>query len=233
MSKPFVTPRVQVVRTSILGEEFFFATDQPADTVQRHHLKGRLYEADELMIMSRVFPVGGRFLDIGANTGNHTLFFGKIMKATDILPIEVNPRIIGILRSNICLNGLEEVCDLRHLGLGLYSECVDGASISFRERNIGGATITPEGGALSLVRGDDILDRAFDLVKIDVEGSELEVLKGMTRFVAEYRPKMFIEVANRNAEAFFDWAGETGYEVVDEFRRYKRNCNYLIVPVAA
>ena len=87
-------------------------------------------------------------------------------------------------------------------------------------------------GDLTLVKGDDILKTGFDLVKIDVEGSEIEVLHGMSGFIGEFRPKMFIEVGNRNSEAFFDWMGENVYTVVDEFKRYKTNCNYLIVPNA-
>ncbi|MDJ1007507.1 MAG: FkbM family methyltransferase [Paracoccaceae bacterium] len=230
MRETFTSPQVQVVRTTVLGEEIFFSVDQPGDAVQSHHLKGRFYEADELLIMSKAFPKGGRFLDIGANTGNHSLFFGRIMGASRILPIEVNPRIIGLLKSNLILNRLDGICDLRHLGLGLHSRRLEGASISFRERNIGGAKVSPDGGDLTLVTGDDILDSAFDLVKIDVEGSEMDVLLGMERFIGQFRPTMFIEVNNTNAERFFDWIRDNDYVVSDEFRRYKGNCNYLILP---
>jgi FkbM family methyltransferase len=210
-----------------------FSVDQPKDHIQGHHLLGRFYEADELLIMSRAFPVGGRFLDIGANTGNHSIFFGKIMKASYILPIEVNPRIMHILRSNIALNGLSEVCDLRHLGKGLHSEMTDSASIRFAEKNIGGATVSRGGGALTLVRADDILTEPFDLVKIDVEGAEIEVLNGMERFVAEFRPSIFVEVNDENAEAFTDWIDIHGYAICDEFKRHKRNKNVLIAPDAS
>jgi hypothetical protein len=207
MLAPFVSPRVQIVQTRVLGEDIRFSVDQPKDHIQGHHLLGRFYEADELLIMSRAFPVGGRFLDIGANTGNHSIFFGKIMKASYILPIEVNPRIMHILRSN--------------------------TSIRFAEKNIGGATVSRGGGALTLVRADDILTEPFDLVKIDVEGAEIEVLNGMERFVAEFRPSIFVEVNDENAEAFTDWIDIHGYAICDEFKRHKRNKNVLIAPDAS
>ena len=230
MNEAFTSHPVRIVRTSLLGEKIVFAVDQPKDHIQRHHLQGRFYEPDELMIMSKVFPRGGRFLDIGANTGNHSIFFGKILKASHILPIEVNPRIVDLLKTNLFLNGLEDVCDLSCLGVGLHSEPIGMASVQYRERNIGGATVSYEGGDITLVKGDDVLKSSFDLVKIDVEGSEIEVLKGMSGFVSQFRPYLFIEVDNRNSEAFLSWVDDNNYSILEDFRRYKANCNYLLAP---
>lgn len=229
MYETFKTPPGRVVCTSALGERVFFTVDQPKDLIQKQHLKGRFYEPDELLIMSRVFPKGGRFLDIGANIGNHLVFFGRIMQAAHILPIEVNPRVIALLKSNIYLNGLDAVCDLSHLGKGLHSAPSDTASVRFGENNIGGGRVFSEGGDLQLVRGDDIFDSAYDLVKIDVEGLEIEVLKGMETFIRNTRPKMFVEVDEENADAFTAWTEQNGYVVIDQFQRYRNNVNYLIV----
>lgn len=227
----FTSPQVRIIRSQIMGETIFFAVDQPGDTVQAHHFGGRFYEPDELMIMSKAFPVGGRLLDIGANVGNHSIFFGKVMKASHIVPIEVNPRIVDVLRTNLVINGLEGVADMTHLGKGLHNERIDDASIHFRERNIGGAKLTYDSGDLELVRGDDIIDSPFDLVKIDVEGAELKVLEGLQNFVDAYRPHFFIEVENVNAEAFEDWMSQNRYRTVEKFKRYRRNENYLISPL--
>ncbi|MEO0904330.1 MAG: FkbM family methyltransferase [Pseudomonadota bacterium] len=227
----FQSPEVRVVRTNILGEEILFAVDQPRDLVQSHHLAGRFYEPDELLIMSKGFPVGGRLLDIGANVGNHTIFFGKLMNATRITPIEVNPRVIDLLRTNITINGLLPVCDLSHVGVGFYSETIGGAGIAFRERNIGGARIATEGGELSLVRGEDVLDEPFDLVKIDVEGAEIHVLDGLAGLIASCRPNLFVEVDKENTEAFLNWMVANDYQEVERFQRYRTNTNFLVAPV--
>lgn len=230
LPESFTSPQVRIVRSHILGEVVTFAIDQPRDTIQSHHLAGRFYEPDELMIMSKVFPVGGRFLDIGANVGNHSVFFGKIMKAQHILPIEVNPRVLEILKTNIVLNGLEEVCDMTHLGVGFHDARVDDAAIGFRERNIGGAKLSYDGGDLRLVKGDDVVKSPFDLVKIDVEGAEIKVLKGLQEFVDKHRPHFFIEVENQNADAFENWMAANRYAPIDRFKRYRANENYLISP---
>lgn len=226
----FISPYIQVTRTRLFGEEILFATDQPEDLIQSHHLSGMFYEPDELMIMSKAFPENGRLLDIGSNVGNHTVFFGKILKASHIKSIEVNPRIIEILKTNIVLNGLSDICDISHLGLGLHSETINNASIGWSEDNIGGGTVSTDGeGDLKLVKGDDIFDEHYDLVKMDVEGLEMEVLKGMSNFIETYRPSMFIEVDDVNSEAFLEWVSQNNYLIEGEFRRYTVNNNYLIV----
>ena len=229
----YQSPQVRIVRTKILGEPILFAIDQPKDVIQSHHLAGRFYEPDELMIMSKAFPVGGRLLDIGANVGNHTIFFGRCMNASDILPVEVNPRVLGLLRTNIILNGLEAICDLDHLGVGFYDETIDDAGIAFRERNIGGGRLKLGDGKLHLTAGDNIVDRPFDLVKIDVEGAELKVLAGLKRFISYHRPCFFIEVDIDNTDAFAAWMTENQYQELEQFQRYRRSINYLIAPIEA
>lgn len=225
----FTSPFLQITKTRLFGEEILFATDQPEDLIQSYHLQGVFYEPDELMLMSKRFPKGGRLLDIGSNVGNHTVFFGKILKASHIKSIEVNPRIIEILKTNIAINNLSEVCDISHLGFGLHSETIENASIGWTEDNIGGGRVSTDGeGDIRLIKGDDIFDCDFDLVKIDVEGLEIEVLKGMSDFIGRYKPDMFIEVDDVNSDAFMAWITDNGYVILDEFRRYTVNNNYLI-----
>lgn len=225
----FTSPEIKITRSKLFGEEILFATDQPKDLIQAHHLRGVFYEPDEIMIMTKLFPIGGNFLDIGANIGNHSIFFGKIMKARNIKLIECNKRIINILKTNIIINNISEICDITHLGLGLYSESLTGASIKWSETNIGGGRVSlDDNGMIEMKKGDDIFEMKFDLVKIDVEGFEMEVLKGMSSYISKFHPNIFIEVDNENSDTFSNWLTEVGYEVIDKFKRYNTNENFLI-----
>jgi hypothetical protein len=69
-----------------------------------------------------------------------------------------------------------------------------------------------------------------DFVKIDVEGMELSVLKGMQKIIKNFKPRMFIEVDNVNLTEFFEWVRTNNYEIVDEFKRYEANQNFMLVP---
>jgi len=55
---------------------------------------------------------------------------------------------------------------------------------------------------------------APDVVKIDVEGAELDVLAGMERVLAEVRPVLICEMHGKNA-AFCAAMDAAGYRVVD------------------
>jgi FkbM family methyltransferase len=229
MSGVYVSPVAQVVRCQAYDVPLFFTIANPRDEIQRHHLAGTFYETEELAIIARHFPFGGRYCDIGANVGNHVIFAAKLLHARLVVPFEPNPTAIALLTSNIHLNRIEGVCDLRFLGLGLSDVAVEGAAIRVPRRNLGAARLVEGQGEIRVETFDTLLPEAsFDLVKIDVEGMELKVLAGMKGFISRCRPKIFIEVDAANQAGFEDWRGRSGYRVLETFQRYERNTNYLV-----
>ncbi|NJS40279.1 MAG: FkbM family methyltransferase [Rhodobacteraceae bacterium] len=227
----FISPLGHVVRTTVLQEPILFTVNNPADLIQKHHLRGEFYEPEELAIIARHFPLGGSFLDIGANIGNHTLFVAKFLHAARVVCIEPNPPAIAILESNVWLNGLTRIVDGAYLGIGLSDKPQENAAMAYRAKNLGGGRVVPGEGNIKLDRADRLLaGQRFDFVKIDVEGMEMDVLSGMAGLLAEHRPKMFIEVDNANGAQFQTWMKAAGYRVLEQFKRYPENTNYLVAP---
>ncbi|MCS7269403.1 MAG: FkbM family methyltransferase, partial [Geminicoccaceae bacterium] len=64
---------------------------------------------------------------------------------------------------------------------------------------------------------DQLLEASFapELVKIDVEGEELLVLRGAERLLREVRPRLLIEVAETNAEPVTELLRAAGYRLFD------------------
>jgi hypothetical protein len=90
------------------------------------------------------------------------------------------------------------------------------------------------GGSIRLFAGDELLQgQPIDFIKIDVEGMELAVLKGLERTIAECRPGIFVEVDNAHAPAFHALIQHLGYAVVDRFNRYGTMENFMVVPSEA
>jgi FkbM family methyltransferase len=58
-------------------------------------------------------------LDVGANVGNHALYFATRMAAAKVVVIEPNPLALAPLLANVVVNGLTDVIETRHLGVGL------------------------------------------------------------------------------------------------------------------
>ena len=219
------------VEALVAGQALHFFVHNPADVIQRHHLAGEFYEAEELALIARHVTPATRFLDIGANVGNHVLYLCRVLGLQQLAVIEPNGLAIAILKLNLRLNGLEQVVDTSLLGYGLSDEAGRGDMVCHPD-NLGGARFA-EGrdGPFEIRTGDALLaGREFDFVKIDTEGMEMKCLRGIEELVRRCRPTMFIEVDNENTAAFLDWCAAHSYVVREKFRRYTVNENYLVMP---
>jgi hypothetical protein len=102
-----------------------------------------------------------------------------------------------------------------------------------REKNLGGARMIAGAGAgeIAVRSGDALFSEIVPaMIKIDVEGMEMDVLAGLRETIARTRPTLFIEVDRANSEAFERWRVAAGYRTVKTFQRYRANTNFLIVP---
>lgn len=230
---PLVTDPVELVHCRINDRSVTFCLDREHDPIQRHHRQGRFYEARELERLRAHVRPGAVILDIGANIGNHAMFFAIELEAARVVPIEPNPVAYRLLISNVVLNRLRGVIDLGFLGVGLSDRREDGFGVEDRVRNIGAARLRPGEGTVQTHPGDTLFQGiAPDLVKIDVEGMEMQFLAGLEKTIATHRPVLFVEVDAGNDEAFHRWAEAADYAVARQWQRYKSNRNYLLTPSA-
>jgi FkbM family methyltransferase len=183
-------------------QSFCFFVDEPDDHVGAHHIAGEFYALDELEALQHYVGPGASVLDIGAHAGNHCVYFEKVLGARRVVPIEPNPRAQFMLRANCALNNLQTV-DLSHLCRALGDKPTVGSLVRAEAFNSGGTRIALGDGAIAVSRGDDIFaSEGFDLIKIDVQGMELEVLEGLSETVRRCRPVVLVEVADANIVAF-------------------------------
>ncbi|HBA67757.1 MAG TPA: hypothetical protein DCZ40_00125, partial [Lachnospiraceae bacterium] len=126
-------------------------------------------------IIGKMVSAGeGVILDIGANIGNHSLFFCNEYKAKKVYCFEPMEKTFSILKKNIEINQLQEKVILNKFGLGNR----DGRASATNNNllNIGGTAICmDDGGQLEVHSLDGLnIDEPVILVKIDVEGMERE-----------------------------------------------------------
>ena len=223
-------------------KEFVFFVHDSADLIQGHHLNGQLYEIEELRLI-REHSVGARvFVDIGANVGNHAIFMAKVLGAQKVYAFEANPSTAEILKLNVLLNNVAHTVDTSHVGMGL-GDRIGTFRVEYPQRNnIGAARLVEEeapgtqaiaeehAAARVMVCPFDSLSLAEEpqFVKIDVEGMEMSVLRGMAGAIEKFRPPMLIEVDNGNFDLFDEWMGRNDYVEVARFKRYAQNENFLI-----
>jgi len=225
------TVRVSLHRAVIDGRPVLFCTNKRRDPIQRANRKGRFYEQAELNMLSQLVPAGATIVDIGANIGNHSLYFALFMQAKRVIPFEPNPLTYEVLIANVLANGLSDVIDLSYLGVGLSDAASNGYGMEDLQRNLGAASMIEGAGDISLARADEALgDIRPDLIKLDVEGMEMGVLRGLGDIPAKSGCLIYAEVNNENAQAFAGWCDEVQLTSVHNFRRYRNSIYHVLAP---
>lgn len=148
----------------------------------------------------------GCFIDIGAHVGRYTIRMAS--EYQQVVAIEPDPNAVKILMANLQLNDISNVT-ICELAAWKEQSTLD---LQFIDRDIGqisgydhNASQRRNVSAYPSVRIQartlDSLHHTFlhpvDLIKIDVEGTELEVLQGAEKILAEDKPYLIIEVHDR------------------------------------
>jgi FkbM family methyltransferase len=150
-----------------------------------------------LRVLRERVPAGAVVIDVGANIGVTAALAAKMVPNARIVAIEPMPRAFECLRRTMAANGLQDVtllnCAIGTKWFGhLYFEQHELLATSH-------VTDKPTDSSLRVaVRRLDYIIRRLglrnvDLIKIDVEGCELDVLRGMRFLPRRMRPLIFAE----------------------------------------
>lgn len=220
--------RGQVAIRHVAGHQLRWLVTNPGDEIQNNQIRDGLYEKNTLLRIKNIVGTATHIFDIGANIGNHSVFFAKCFPARRIVPVEPFPEAIRHLTVNFALNP-SQAYDFRYLGYGI-SDCLGKASICPpSEFNIGLTSLRQDSaGEVDLITGDEIIGaQEVDFIKIDVEGMEVEVLKGLNSTLKNQRPAIFIEIADSKKAACTNILDDFGYVCVFSEKNYPAMANYL------
>lgn len=179
------------------------------------------YEKGVLDFILHHFTGKGVFVDIGANIGLMSIFVGKNFPSATCHAFEAHPKTVVILGENVELNHISNV-NIHPYGLGDVTTTLkihDNLSI-----NRGGASFVinkdgDEGYDVPVKKLDDIADWKIEMIKLDVEGFEMPVLKGAIKSIDKDNPTLIIEVSENRANAYessneiYQFAKERGYRI--------------------
>jgi FkbM family methyltransferase len=185
---------------------FVIATHGTGDFLANYLSAQRdFYEADLLGAARAVHRPGTLVCDIGANIGNHTLYFAGVLGA-EVEAFEPYGPSFVLLARNVAAHGLEARVRLHETALGAAT---GRARITGAKPGNPGTARAEAGcdGDIPLTTLADALQGRGPVgtIKVDVEGGELEVLQGAAEILRRDRPAIFVEVATEEA-----WRGVRG-----------------------
>jgi FkbM family methyltransferase len=154
-------------------------------------------DAAIMRLARALLPRDGVFLDVGANAGLHTLAIAAhVADGGAVIAFEPHPSNHELLVHNLQQNRLRHVvaenCGLAEADAVLTGNgCSSGGNWSLASRG-------DYRFEVRLVRLDDYLRDhplpRLDLMKVDVEGAEVRVLRGARKTIERFRPFIVFEV---------------------------------------
>jgi len=210
----------------------------------------RMYEEGTIQFLRRVLVPGMSFLDVGANLGLHTTVAASLVGPSGrVIAVEPQADLCDLVRLNVTQNGLSNVsvihaalgrqngtAELHHVHAG--NPAAAALRLQLGEQSLSSSPVPLR--TLADVLGEAGLESSDLVVKIDVEGAELEVLEGAADCF-DLRPPsiMFVECNDHHLRRFgassLDLLGKLaalGYRV-SSLRRGRRFDHAPSAPVNA
>ncbi|MGH1351910.1 MAG: FkbM family methyltransferase [Methyloligellaceae bacterium] len=197
------------------------------DAIQKHLFTERnFYEIEILIDLDQYFQDINVIFDVGANIGNHSVYWALKHNLKAIHAFEPLTDTYNILRKNIDHNHISHVVSCHNIGIG---KTPSKASVDKTNRtNIGATSLkADQNGNITINSIDSFLgeNSDVDFIKIDVEGFELDVLMGSMQTLRRCKPIIFIETFEDNKEEVCAILGSAGYRLEKEYE----NDNFLFI----
>ncbi len=198
----------------------------PLSVIGKKLFESGQFEEDEIRFFAKL--LGNReapvVLDIGANIGLHSIRWAAACPTLRSYAFEPSRETLTMLRNNVVQSGHAPRIEVIPMavadrqGAGNFFHCVDDAYSSLRDTHRKQVETSYQVDITtidSFVSGRRL--SKIDLVKIDVEGLELEVLNGAIETLRRLRPHLFVEIfagthSNPDPEGTINRVRLLGYE---------------------
>lgn len=180
----------------------------------RKQIRGRRFVTDEKEygLLDTLLASGDWALDIGANVGHYTMRMSELVGATGrVIAFEPVPSTFSLLAANARLFAHANV-SLLNVAASDLTEILGMQIPAFSEglKNYYQARLTKEAEGLTILTLpiDALgLPPRISLAKIDVEGHELPVLRGMRGLLERDQPALIVETGSKETIDFLNGMG--------------------------
>lgn len=187
-----------------------------------HYIGGALarygeYIEQELQFLLGYVKAGDIVVEVGANIGTHTVPLARaVTDSGRVFAFEPQRILSQMLGGNLAINGIWNV-KLERVALGAEQRIMSVPPVDYSQPGNFGAVSLVDGKAtepVAVMKLDDYQFARLDLMKIDVEGMELEVLQGAADTIKRLRPILYFENdRNDRQEALCEHVESLGYDL--------------------
>lgn len=192
-------------------------------TTQRILYFESYYENRIVRILKKVLKGNDVAIDIGAHVGFYTLLLSTLVGENGkVYAFEPNDDSFQMLKRNVEINSVKN-CHIYNIGA---SNINSKGKLYLHPENEGGSSLKPINNfkkieEVDLIKLDDWFNttktsKYISLIKIDVERSETDVLRGMKNILSKFKPYLIIEILSD--------------ENYDRIKAFLRNLGYNYFP---
>ena len=195
------------------GEWFTVMSPWPLDLmVTRYWQNERFYEGKLLQQIRKRAPKHGVYIDVGANQGNHSVFFANFCDCTKLISIEAVWEVYDVMVRNVVANNRKDVpfeaCnwaisnksqELAEYDTPFYKN-IGGTEMRIRPRNHQDTMPAKPNNSVLTIKLDDLIPVTDDVavLKMDIEGGEAKAIVGGADMIMRCKPLLIAEA--RTAE---------------------------------
>jgi len=183
----------------------------------------------DLLIEEFALPQSSKtFVDVGANIGQTMLRLKTIYPESDYLGFEPNSTCASYVQKLIKTNRFKN-CTIHNAGLSTeigilqLEKDSDTDSRASVVSNFRPNFFSTKESVLVLDYQSFYLDKEVNFIKIDVEGAEYEVLKGMEKAIKKHRPVITCEVLDAHNASVFDFAQDRATQLCTMLQSWNYN----------
>ncbi len=175
------------------------------------------YSEGEVSLFRQVLKPGFTVLDLGANIGVHTVFLARTVgERGRVYAFEPQRLLFQTLCANVALNCLTNVMCEHAAVSDRAGRMRIGDLNPWTQQNFGGYEMTEFNGGdpVPLVTVDSFERKRCEFMKIDVEGMELEAIRGASDTISRTQPIIYIENRQQDkSDALIQLISSYGYDL--------------------
>jgi FkbM family methyltransferase len=214
---PYLANSKNIIHRTKLLNSFYMDLDV-SEYVQAHLFVFGIFESETINFCKKAMKNGDFIFDIGANIGFHTLVFNSLVTPKGkVISFEPEDSNFNKLTNNISINNISNSISLIKKAASDKNETLK--LYLAKDNNLGAHSIferdelSKEFLEIPAIKIDDFVIEnkieKIDFIKIDVEGAEMQVIKGMTETIKRLKPTFIIEFNNFILEKI----GSSSYEL--------------------